>query len=95
MLGSESTDDLLAMKPQGGGGTRFDVVFHYVDRYMKDDPPHMIVILTDGCAAYPREDAAHGIPVLWMLNNNDILPPWGKVARMTGAVTRSFFSAYE
>lgn len=24
-----------------------------------------------------------GIPVLWLLNNEEVNPPWGKVARIT------------
>ncbi|MBO6299980.1 MAG: hypothetical protein J6N53_14180 [Lachnospiraceae bacterium] len=48
---------------------------------MEEDLPVSIIILTDGYAPFPKEDAAMGIPVLWILNNEDMTPPWGKVAR--------------
>ena len=41
-----------------------------------------IIILTDGYAPFPDEKEAMGIPVLWLLNNKDVDPPWGKVARI-------------
>lgn len=39
------------------------------------------VIVTDGDAYFPDESAAMGIPVLWMINNYEITPPWGKTVR--------------
>lgn len=44
--------------------------------------PASIIILTDGYAPFPREKMAMGIPVLWLLNNEDVNPSWGKVARI-------------
>ena len=41
-----------------------------------------IIILTDGYAPFPKEHLAMGIPVLWLLNNEEVKPPWGKVARI-------------
>jgi len=41
-----------------------------------------IIIMTDGIAPFPEESAAIGIPVLWMINNDMITPPWGKIARL-------------
>lgn len=32
---------------------------------------------------FPQEKLARGIPVLWLLSNEDVEPPWGKVARIT------------
>ena len=49
---------------------------------MMDDLPSMIVILTDGEASYPTEDKALNIPVLWLINNDNSTPPWGKVGRI-------------
>ena len=77
----ESVDDLLSIRPVGGG-TDFDIIFEYVKKEMSDNPPDSIVILTDGYASFPNEEAANGIPVLWMINNYEIDPPWGQVARM-------------
>ena len=75
--------ELMKIKPQGGGGTRFDQIFEYVRTEMNVNRPSMIIILTDGYARFPEEQAADGIPVLWVLNNDHIDPPWGKVARIT------------
>ena len=33
---------------------------------MEEDPPVSIIILTDGYASFPNEDASMGIPVLWI-----------------------------
>jgi hypothetical protein len=30
----------------------------------------------------PMESVAMGIPVFWILNNDEITPPWGRIARM-------------
>lgn len=73
-------EDFLKIIPWGGGGTSFDVIFSYVREEMKDDPPVCIVILTDGGAEFPEKSAAVGIPVLWVMTNDVIVPPWGKYA---------------
>ena len=77
----ESVEELLAIRPAGGGGTDFQIIFEYVHQYMADTPPACIIILTDGYAPFPQEKLAKGIPVLWLLNNDKVDPPWGKVAR--------------
>ncbi len=75
-------DEFSVIRPKGGGGTSFDVVFSYVEKEMADEEPVSIVILTDGYAPFPKESAARGIPVLWMINNDKVTPPWGKIARL-------------
>ena len=47
-----------------------------------DNPPVSIIILTDGYSPVPPKSAAMGIPVLWLINNTEVDPPWGKVARI-------------
>jgi hypothetical protein len=49
---------------------------------MEEEPPVSIVILTDGYAPIPDESRAGGIPVLWIINNDSVTPPWGKIARI-------------
>ena len=78
----ETVDEMLAIKPAGGGGTDFGIIFSYVRKHMQDDPPACIIILTDGYAPFPKEKEAMGIPVLWLIDNERIDPPWGKVARI-------------
>ena len=75
-------NEFSVIKPKGGGGTSFDVVFDYVQEEMADMEIASIIILTDGYATFPDKSAAMGIPVLWMINNDDVDPPWGKVARI-------------
>ncbi|MBQ8197083.1 MAG: hypothetical protein IJZ73_03390 [Clostridia bacterium] len=77
-------DSFMIIKPKGGGGTSFSCVFDYVSKNMKSELPTSIIILTDGYAEFPPEKVAMGIPVLWVINNEDVTPPWGKVARIKG-----------
>lgn len=78
-----SYEEFRVIRPAGGGGTDFQIIFEYVHKYMSDNLPASIIILTDGFAPYPKEKLAMGIPVLWLLNNEAVDPPWGKVARIT------------
>lgn len=78
----ESVDDVLKIKPAGGGGTDFQIIFEYVHQHMTDNPPACIIILTDGYAPFPQEHLARDIPVLWLIDNHNVEPPWGKVARI-------------
>ncbi len=75
-------NDLLSIKPRGGGGTDFYSVFDYIFKNMSDDLPASVIILTDGFAPIPPEETARGIPVLWILNNKLITPKWGRIARI-------------
>ncbi len=74
--------DITRVKPIGGGGTSFKIIFDYVNEFMIDNPPKSIIILTDGYAPFPKESITNNIPVLWLLNNELVSPPWGKVARI-------------
>lgn len=77
----DSVNDILSIIPIGGGGTDFFEVFDYIALNCSDDKPSVIIIFTDGEAPFPDESAAMGIPVLWMINNYEITPPWGKTVR--------------
>lgn len=78
----ESEEEFRIIKPAGGGGTDFQIIFEYVHFHMQDNPPISIIILTDGYAPFPQPQLAGGIPVLWLINNEEVDPPWGKVARI-------------
>lgn len=78
----ESVDDVLKIKPVGGGGTDFQIIFEYVHKHMENKLPACIIILTDGYAPFPEEHLAQDVPVLWLIDNSDVEPPWGKVARI-------------
>lgn len=70
------------IKPAGGGGTDFQIIFAYVQEHMQDKLPACIIILTDGFAPFPKEKFAGGISVLRLLNNDEVTPPWGKITRI-------------
>lgn len=78
----ESVDELVSIRPKGGGGTRFEAVFECVDRWLNAEDLSCIVVLTDGYAPVPDESIAEGIPVLWIIDGEGPAPPWGKVARL-------------
>ena len=70
------------IKPRGGGGTDFHVIFDYINEEMTDKEIASIIIMTDGYAEFPEEVASNGVPVLWLINNERVTPPWGKIARL-------------
>lgn len=78
----EDEEEFKIIRPAGGGGTDFQIIFEYINEYMKDTPPASVIILTDGYAPFPQESCAKGVPVLWLINNDEVEPPWGKVARI-------------
>ena len=78
-----SEEEFSIIRPAGGGGTDFQIIFEYVHKHMQDKLPASIIILTDGYAPFPQEKLSMNIPVLWLINNNDVDPPWGKAARIT------------
>ena len=78
----ESEEEFSIIRPFGGGGTSFEIIFDYVSEKMEDNPPVSIVVLTDGYAPFPDEVKSMGIPVLWMINNEEVTPPWGRTTRI-------------
>jgi predicted metal-dependent peptidase len=76
-----SVRELLRLRPWGGGGTSFDVIFDSLKKHLANVQPRCLIILTDGHADFPPESAALHLPVLWLVNNEAVTPPWGKVAR--------------
>ncbi len=65
------------VKPVGGGGTSFRIIFDYMKEHMTSSPG-AIVILTDGYADEGDESLAEGIPVLWVVINNKRDMSWGQ-----------------
>ena len=73
----ENVTEVLKIKPEGGGGTSFHAPFDYINQHCKDDDIAGIIILTDGYADWPKESITNGVPVLWLINNEEVKPPWG------------------
>ncbi len=78
----QDENEFKIIRPYGGGGTSFHCIFDYVQKNMQDNLPVCIIILTDGHAPFPKESSALGIPVLWVVNNKQVTPPWGKTVRI-------------
>ena len=77
----ESVDDLVKMKPIGGGGTSFRAIFRKLQEdFYPDDLPRAMIILTDGYSEFPEEKAALEVPVIWIIVDSDVVPPWGVYA---------------
>ncbi|MFW6242999.1 MAG: VWA-like domain-containing protein, partial [bacterium] len=72
-----SVNNVLKIKPKGGGGTSFNIIFEHVKEQNKNNDVAGIVILTDGYASFPDEKLSDNIPTLWIVNNEDVVPPWG------------------
>jgi predicted metal-dependent peptidase len=66
------TVDLTTLKPQGGGGTRVDQVFDWIEE--NEPEPVAVVILTDGHFWNEPEDP--GYPVLWAITDKDKYKKW-------------------
>lgn len=75
-------EDIESIRVRGGGGTNFYAIFEYVKKHMLEEPPTSIIILTDGYAEFPEEELSMDIPVLWVINNMERTPDWGRVARI-------------
>lgn len=76
----QGIEELWKMNPSGGGGTSFHCIFRLLAEW-EGDFPKLIMIITDGYAAYPQESMALGIPVFWLVKGKDVTPPWGIVGR--------------
>ena len=76
----DSSIDLTKIIPKGGGGTSFHNVFRYV--MQMENKPKYLIILTDGYASFPKEEEKGNMPLLWLLTNDEVKPPYGKVAIM-------------
>ena len=77
-----SVTDIAKIKPNGGGGTSFHTLFEFINNMMKTntDDYSCIIVLSDGLAEFPAEEMANDVTVLWLINNNRRIPPWGRHA---------------
>lgn len=73
----ETMEDILKIKPKGGGGTNFSAPFEWINNNFHDEIA-AIIILTDGECKYPDEKITNGVPVLWLYSyEQDSPPPFG------------------
>lgn len=73
----EDVESILSIKPEGGGGTNFHAPFEYITENVDEEEVAGIIIITDGYCDFPDEKITNGKPVLWLIVNEEITPPWG------------------
>lgn len=76
-----SISALEAIVPMGGGGTDFAPIFEYIRQSYRSRLPSCVVIFTDGYGPFPEEKEVPAVPVLWLISNSTVDPPFGRVAR--------------
>lgn len=82
----ETMEDILKIKPKGGGGTDFSAPFRWINNNFHDEIA-AIVILTDGECNYPKEKITNGIPVLWIYSyEQNNFPPFGVSAVINNGI---------
>lgn len=75
--------DIKKIKGQGRGGTSLEKPLVQLFGQLKDVDLKAIVVLTDGYLDFLSPKEFRSLPVLWVLNNNEITPSHGRIARMT------------
>lgn len=75
-------EDMEHLQPIGKGGTSFHCIFDYL-KQQTEEKPKVIVVLTDGYAAFPKEVDAMGVPVLWIIADEKRKAPWGKTIHIS------------
>lgn len=73
----EEVNDVLALKPEGGGGTDVNPCFEYISKNLNEDEVVGIIFITDGYFHWYDESIANGIPTLWIINNEQQEAKWG------------------
>lgn len=75
--------DIKKIKGQGRGETSLEKPLIQLFGQLKDVDLKAIVVLTDGYLDFLSPKEFHSLPVLWVINNNEITPSHGRIARMT------------
>lgn len=80
-----NVDELLKIRPKGGGGTDVNCVFAEFEgrdyRIGKKQKPSIIIIFTDGCFSPPDNKYKKYKDTIWVLHGNyDFKAPFGTVA---------------
>ena len=76
--------DINTFNAIGGGGTNIIGFFNELDtiKSRMNNRLDLIIFITDGYDEFPSEKARQNIPVLWIINNDEVTPPWGIIARI-------------
>ena len=74
----DSIEKLSKIEPVGGGGTSFTAIFEYMKQNMQESLPKLLIIMTDGYCDFPDESVTMGVPVIWVIVDSEVNPPWGE-----------------
>ncbi len=89
----ESVEELESIRPIGGGGTDFHIIFRALEAMLEENDeesaPRAVIIITDGYADFPDEEEAHDIPVIWLIVDSEEEPPFGTVLHITSDETET------
>ncbi len=61
------------------GGTSFQPIFQHTAQLKKREEVAGVIVLTDGYALIPETNPLINVPVLWIIIDSDVRPPWGRV----------------
>lgn len=70
-------EDPVPSRLGGGGGTSFVPVFDLLKK--ENITPHVLIYFTDGYGTFPQEPE---YPVVWMVVNSDVVPPFGNIVHV-------------
>ncbi len=76
-------EDIEKITPTGGGGTSFKAIFDYLGEKLINNLPRVIVIITDGYAEFPDKDSTLDVPIIWLIVNSDVEPPFGEILHIS------------
>lgn len=82
LLPFDNIADVVKAVPIGGGGTDFRPIFDMVKNTYQSNELSCIIIFSDGIGYYPEKSDIDNTPVLWVIDNQQVIPPFGKIARL-------------
>ena len=80
----EDEETMVSIEALGGGGTSFENIFKYLDTHSEEFEceKKKVIILTDGYADFPDEGSVNVDELMWVINNEEVEPPYGEVVRI-------------
>lgn len=66
-------------KIKSSGGTSFQCIFQGYNSFYRSKKPIAMIVMTDGHSEYPEKTSVPKIPIIWAINNQEEVPPYGKI----------------
>lgn len=75
-----SAEELVKITPKGNGGTDFDRVLNKIAEYQEKGDYNFsgVIFCTDGYDTFPTKNPIEDIPLLWLMTNKQVVPPYGR-----------------